>query len=218
MSISPQTYSDIFNDAVKDSVKRATEVAALYNSGPAEKAAYRAFRAEWDDAVKAHRDAIRAQWQNPDITDLYKKIDRMLDGEKIDADAVKSTLDIMAEKVAAQTTLAAKFDMDRISMQQTMNGIKMAEKGMRGFPEADKILSLQTHDKLLDRSTLGQLETTVVEHRDIYLDIAQKAMEKAISPQQGQKTKTELAQYLDGRPATGKPITAPATARFRKGK
>lgn len=218
MTVSAQNYRDIFNDAVKDNVKRATEVAGLYNSGASAKSAYGEFRAEWDAAVDAHRAAIRAQLQNPDITDLYKKLARQLDDTNFDADAVKSTLDAMAEKVAAEAKLTAQLDVERIAMTQKMNSIKMAEAGMRSFPQDRKIRTLQTHDKLLDQSTLHRLEETAETNRDNYLDLAQRALEKTIAAQDGKPTKlqVQLAQYLDARPATAKPLAAPATARFTR--
>lgn len=219
MTVSAQNYSDIFNDAVKDNVKRATEAAALYNSGAPAKAAYRDFRAGWDAAVDAHHEAIRAQLQNPDIANLYKKLSRQLEDKTFDADAVKSTLDVMAEKVAAVATLAAQLDMERIAMTQTSSAIKMAETGMHRFPQDGAIRTRQTHDKLLDQSTLHQLEEAAAGMRDKYLDLAQRALEKTVKAQQEKpvKQKAELAQYLDAGPATAKPLTAPATARFRKG-
>lgn len=218
MSVSAQTFRDIFNDAVKDNVKRATEAAALYNSGAPAKAAYRAFRAEWDAAVDAHRAAIRAQLQNPDIDTLHKKLARQLDDKTFNADAVKATLDAMAEKVAAEATLTAQLDVQRIAMTQTMNSIKLAEGGMRRLPQDSKTLSRQTHDKLLDQGTLHQLEEAAETHRDNYLDLAQRALEKTIKEQgeKPSKLQAELAQYLDARPATGKPLPAPATARFKR--
>lgn len=219
MTATAQNYRDIFNDAVKDNVRRATEAAALYNSGAPAKAAYRDFRAEWDAAVDAHRDAIRAQLKNTEIPDLYKKISRQLDDEKFDADAVKSTLDALAEKVAAGTKLAAQLDMERIAMTQVSSAIKLAEAGMRRFPQDGKIRTLQTHDKLLDQSTLQQLDEATEGIRDKYLDLAQRALEKTVKAQDEKpaKQQAELAQYLDAGPATGKPLAAPTTARFRKG-
>ncbi len=218
MTATAQTYRDIFNDAVKDSVKRATDAAALYNAGASEKAAYREFRAEWDKSVDDHRAAIQAQLQNGDIVSLYKKIDSLLDSPKFDADAVKSALDDMSGKVAAEAKLLSKLDVERVAMTQAMNGIKMAEKGMRRFPEDRRTQSRQTSDKLLDRGTLDRLEQAAAAHRDNYLDIAQKALEKTVSAQDRKQTRAqaELGQYLDGRPATAKPMTAPATARFRR--
>ena len=218
MTVSSQSYSDIFNDAVKDNVKRATEAAALYNSGAPAKAAYREFRSEWDAAVDAHRAAIRAQLQNPDITDLYKKLARQLDDQKFDTGAVKSTLDAMAEKVAAEAKLTAKLDAERIAMMQKTNSIKMAEAGMHSFPQDSIIRTRQTHDKLLDQSTLHRLEETAETNRDNYLDLAQRALEKTIAAQDGKLTtlQVELEQYLDSRPATAKPLAAPATARFTR--
>lgn len=219
MTVSAQNYRDIFNDAVKDNVKRATEAAALYNSCAPARAAYRDFRAEWDAAVDAHRDAIRAQLQNPDVADLYKKLARQLDDKIFDADAVKSTLDAMAEKVAAGAALTSQLDMERIAMTQTSTAIRMAENGMRRFPQDDKLRTRQTHDNLLDQSTLHQLEEATEGIRDKYLDLAQRALEKTVKAQDEKpaKQQAELAQYLDARPATGKPLAAPATARFRKG-
>ncbi len=218
MTVSAQNFRDIFNDAVKDNVKRATEAAALYNSGAPAKDAYRAYRAEWDAAVDAHRAAIRAQLQNPDITGLHKKLARQLDDKTFDTDAVKATLDAMAEKVAAEATLTAQLDVQRIAMTQTMNSIKLAEGGMRRFPQDSKILTRQTHDKLLDQGTLHQLEEATETHRDHYLDLAQRALEKTIAAQDGKPTKlqAELERYLDARPATAKPLAAPATARFTR--
>lgn len=218
MTVSPQSYSDIFNDAVKDNVKRATEAAALYNSGAPAKAAYREFRTEWDAAVDAHRAAIRAQLQNPDISDLYKKLARQLDDKKFDEDAVKVTLDAMAEKVAAEAKLAAQLDVQRIALTQTTASIKMAENAMHRLPQDSKILTRQTHDKLLDQSTLHQLEEAAETNRDNYLDLAQRALEKTIAAQDGKPTKLqlELEQYLDARPATAKALAAPATARFTR--
>ncbi len=216
MTVSAQSFRDIFNDAVKDNVKRATEAAALYNSGAPAKAAYRAFRTDWDSAVDAHRATIRAQLQNPDIGSLYKKLARQLDDKKFDADAVKMALDALAEKVATEAKLTAQLDVDRIAMMQTMNSIKLAEGGMRRFPQDDKIRTRQTHDKLLDQGTLHQLEEAAETNRDNYLDLAQRALEKTIAAQDGKPTRlqVELSQYLDARPATSKPLHAPATARF----
>ena len=131
---------------------------------------------------------------------------------------MKSTLDAMAEKVAAGAALTSQLDMERIAMTQTSTAIRMAENGMRRFPQDDKLRTRQTHDKLLDQSTLHRLEETAETNRDNYLDLAQRALEKTVAAQDGKPTalQVELEQYLDSRPATAKPLAAPATARFTR--
>lgn len=215
--ISPQTYSDIFNDAVKDSVKRATDIAALYNSGPAEKSAYREFRAEWDKAVNTHRAGIQTLFQDASITDLYKKLDRLLDGKRVNVDTVTTTLQQMADKVAAETTAVGHFDVERLRMLQRMSSIAMAEGGMKRYPAIAKQQTRQTTDKLLDRDMLDRLERAAENHRDIYLDIAQRAMEKITAQQERDaKREMDIARNLPTRPATTKSLSAPPTARFRR--
>lgn len=217
MSVSAQTFSDIFNDVVKDNVKRATDVAALYNAGVAEKAAYREFRREWDKAVESHREGIRAQLNDPAITDLYKKLDRMLDGKNVDANAVSATLNDMAAKVAAETTAVGQFETERLRMAQTMSSIALAEGGMKRYPDFAKRMTRQVNGKLLDHDSLDRLERNAENHGDIYLDIAQRALEK-ITAQKAREAKRqeEIDRANAIRAPKTKSVTAPPTARFRR--
>lgn len=215
MTVSAQTYSDIFNDAVRDNVKRATDVAALYNAGAAEKAAYRSFRAEWDKSVDAHRKGIETQLQDPTVANLYKKLDLLLDG-KVNADAVKSVLDNMAAQVAAETIAVGQLDNQRIRMLQMMSSISMAEGGMKRYPAFAKYMTRQTTERLLDHDSLDRLEREAKNRRDIYLDIARRAMEK-ITQQKKRVAEKQAADKIVVKSAAGsKRVTAPPTARFRK--
>ncbi len=218
MNISAQFFDDILNDATLATTAQGQRIAQAHNDNNAAHSAYDVFRRRWQqqyDAYAARAEVLLNQ------SDLEKSLNHFQRNMPQDADGIAAGLDALTAKVNDNEQVIKDHSAETDLLRKAFGALAVAEgkiENLVNWTAADTRATLQ---KLQDTSQTGSIDRVRRGRNSSYArikDDATRRMQGLNDDAQAQEESARRAfnSYLNGGFVTGAPVTAPATASFRR--
>ncbi|MDI1226089.1 MAG: hypothetical protein PSY14_00190 [bacterium] len=218
MNISAQFFDDILNDATLATTAQGQCIAQAHNDNNAAHSAYDVFRRRWQQQYDAYAVRVEVLLNQ---SDLEKSLNHFQRNMPQDADGIAAGLDALTAKVNDNEQVIKDHSAETDLLRKAFGALAVAEgkiENLVNWTAADTRATLQ---KLQDTSQTGSIDRVRRGRNSSYArikDDATRRMQGLNDDAQAQEESARRAfnSYLNGGFVTAEPVTAPATASFRR--
>jgi len=218
MNISAQFFDDILNDSTLATTAQGQRIAQAHSDNSATHSAYDVFRRRWQqryDAHAAHGVVLLNQSElEKSLTDFQRNL-------LPDADGIAKALDALAAKVDDNEQATKTHSAENDNLRKVFAALAVAEGKIENLANWTAEDTRATLQKLQDTSQISSIDRVRRARVSTYARIKDDATRRidhlnANIQLQEQAARTAFNAYLGNGFITAEPVTAPATARFKR--
>ncbi len=218
MNVSAQFFDDILNDATLATTAQGQRIAQAHNDNNAAHSAYDVFRRRWQQRYDAHAAQTGVLLTQ---SDLEKSLDNFQRNMPQDADAIAAGLAALTAKVNDNEQATRDHSAEKDLLRKAFGALAVAEGKIENLVNWTAAGTRAMLQELQDSSQTGSIDRVRRGRNSSFARIKDDATRRienlnADAQTQAQKTLQDFHTYLSAGFGTSAPVTAPATARFRR--
>lgn len=219
MNISAQFFDDILNDATLATTAQGQRIAQAHNDNVAAHSAYDVFRRRWQQRYDAHAAQTQVLLSQ---SELEKSLNDFQRNMPPDADGITAGLDALTAKVDANEQATKDHSTENDLLRKAFGALATAEGKIENLANWTAADTRETLQKLNDTSKIGSIDRVRRARNSSYARIKDDAVRRMThlnddAQAREQSARNAFNNYLgNGCFTTAQPVTAPATARFKR--
>jgi hypothetical protein len=218
MNVSAQVFDDILNDATLATTAQGQRIAQAHNDNTAAHSAYDVFRRRWQQRYEAHAARGGMLLNQAELENALTHFQRNMPK---DAAGIAAGLDALTAKVNDNEQATKDHSAENDRLRKAFGALAVAESKMENLANWTMTDTRATLQKLQDTSQISSIDRVRRARNSSYArikDDAERRIRHLMDDAQARDEKARHAfnAYLGSGFVTAEPVTAPATARFRR--